>query len=1495
MGRFAILKVTKPQTIESIKETQADGTGVPKDLEKSITALGSTIAELKAVVGDFKNSSSTSGNNIDIEGIRSLNATIAELKKVIEELKNSSGTSGNSVDIEKISEDIKKISDEIKNDNTATKTVEDIKKNLSKVKDYVENIWACLPSDADKSVKNLEKNITEVKLDISELKLLDKKIDAVEKKFNGRFNEVVEPITEIKRNIGDFGEKLEQIQKNTERKKLSTKKKLAILMVVIVMFLSVTLGCGLWYGLPKGDLRYEYSAKYDGYIVYAKDYTMENLVIPSIYQGKEVVGFRGPKKDNNKNLVSVVLPETLQEIECGAFSGCSKLKTIILPFVGASKDGGSSASGDTLLGYIFGENEYKGSVEVEQKFGKSNLETKIYYMPQTLTEVTVLGGNLYYGAFSGCRSLTDVILKDENTLVGPNAFMNSNENLSLYCEFDESISNKWDKDWKSEELKIIWNWYVADNGVSYALKDGEATIIKQTKFNDNVITVPSHIMHNGSFEVVAIGESAFNQCTSLTSVIIPSSVKSIGNSAFKDCSNLEEVTFEKDSELIDIGKYAFSGCSNLKSIEIPIETTSIDDYAFQKCTSLENIEFDDTSKLKSIGTYAFEDCNNIMFITIPIGVTSIDGYAFSGCNALTIKCLESEEQSDWSVNWNQISKDSDSKYPVIWDCKNNDVADDGNIYFKASNGIKLALKDGVATVVRQPILTRGYIELSEECEYDDGTSYYLNYIADSAFEGCVNLTSISIPSSIKEIGADAFKDCQEMKSDDLKGLIGVHITDIASWCAIEFGNSYSNPLFYAHNLILNDSLVTTLIIPEDISVSDYAFYNCTSLLCVSYAPEAQNSVSIGANAFYGCNGLISVYIPSYVMSIGENAFSGSSSLTIYCEVQSKPNSGWHSTWISGDMKVVWGQNNTTKDKIYDYVIHNDKVYLTKYKGTERDIEIPSTIDGKDVVYFGEIFKNNKTITSIEIPINITTISPAAFINCSSLRSINVDLGNISYASQDGILYNKEKTEFIHIPKDIRGEIKIPFGIKSIGNTAFSGCSSLTSILIPVGVISIVEKAFYGCSSLTIYCEVQSKPSGWNSNWISSDMKVVWGQNNITKDKIYDYVVHKDKVYLTKYKGTETDVEIPSTIDGKDVVYFGEIFKNNKTITSIEIPINITTISPTAFLDCSSLRSINVDLGNASYASQDGILYNKEKTKFIHIPKDIRGEIKIPIGITSIDKSAFDCCSSLTSIKIPSSITSIGKDAFLKCSSLTGVYITDIASWCAIDFSNYYANPLFYAKNLYLNNELVTDLVIPSSVTSIGENAFVGCSSLKSLEIPSSVTSIGFQAFGCCSSLTSIGISSSVKSIGDYAFLDCSSLTGVYITDIASWCAIDFSNYYANPLFYAKNLYLNNELVTDLVIPSSVTSIGENAFVGCSSLKSLEIPSSVTSIGFQAFWGCSSLTSIVIPSSVTSIGNYAFSKCSNLIIYCEAESKPKGWYSNWNNNNRPVVWGYKSKK
>ena len=257
------------------------------------------------------------------------------------------------------------------------------------------------------------------------------------------------------------------------------------------------------------------------------------------------------------------------------------------------------------------------------------------------------------------------------------------------------------------------------------------------------------------------------------------------------------------------------------------------------------------------------------------------------------------------------------------------------------------------------------------------------------------------------------------------------------------------------------------------------------------------------------------------------------------------------------------------------------------------------------------------------------------------------------------------------------------------------------------------------------------------------------------------------------------------------------------------------------------------------------------------------EIFIPDSVKTIGSEAFYNCDSLTTITLGKNIKEIGDSAFYNCTALTGVYINDLAAWFNIGFNSSDANPLSFAHNLYLNEELVTNLVIPSEITNIPNSVFYGCSSIKILVVGDNVSSIGGLSFYNCSGLTSVTIGKNVSSIDNYAFHGCSSLLSITMDENnGNYKSIDGNLYTKDGTTLLQ--YAIGKTETNFKIPNGVTSIGESAFHDCSGLTSVTIPDSVTSIGYYAFSGCIGLTSIDIPDSVTSIEYGTFYDCSGLM-------------------------------
>ena len=284
-------------------------------------------------------------------------------------------------------------------------------------------------------------------------------------------------------------------------------------------------------------------------------------------------------------------------------------------------------------------------------------------------------------------------------------------------------------------------------------------------------------------------------------------------------------------------------------------------------------------------------------------------------------------------------------------------------------------------------------------------------------------------------------------------------------------------------------------------------------------------------------------------------------------------------------------------------------------------------------------------------------------------------------------------------------------------------------------------------------------------------------------------------------------------------------------------------------------------------------------------------IAIPDSITSIGSHSFYACSALTEAKIPGSVDYIGNGAFFGCDALGAVRISDITKWCNVTFASHSSNPVYYAKKLYVNGELLTNLVIPEGVTEIKDYAFAGCSQITRLNIPASVTSIGEGAFYRCANLASVTISEglTVASIGKKAFTDCFKLAeiinkssinitkGSLANGAIAYYAIEIHNGESktinkdNYLFYtcgSSNYlieYIGNDTV--LTLPESYNGQGYEiynyAFAGFSDLTAITIPRGATAIGDYAFSDCSCLTSLTIPDSIASIGEGALAGCSGL--------------------------------
>lgn len=450
-----------------------------------------------------------------------------------------------------------------------------------------------------------------------------------------------------------------------------------------------------------------------------------------------------------------------------------------------------------------------------------------------------------------------------------------------------------------------------------------------------------------------------------------------------------------------------------------------------------------------------------------------------------------------------------------------------------------------------------------------------------------------------------------------------------------------------------------------------------------------------------------------------------------------------------------------------------------YKSSLTSIKLPTTLKSIGGSAFYYCYGLSGTFT---IPATCTNIGSYALYGCSSLSAYVVETANTRYASNNGVLFNKKQDSLFICPSAKTGSYTIPSTVVSIGASAFDYCSGLTgSLTIPSSVKSIGYYAFYYCSgftgNLTIPNSVTDLAEGafYGCNGLSGTITIPKSVISIGSyaffecNKIASFQVDalntkyassndvlfnklQDTLYICPPAKTGT-YTIPSTVKGIG----SYAFYNCSNLTgALSIPKTVGLIGNYAFYGCNQLTAYNVDALNVKYASNDGVLLNKNQDSLLVCPAGKTGSYSVPPTVKDIGAYSFYYCAGLTgSFGIPASVKSIGNYAFYGCNNITAFQIDAL-------------NTVYSDKDGVMFNKTQDSLFvcpvgktgkysIPPKVTAIDLAAFDGCSGLTEIEIPNSVTSIGNYAFEYCTGLTEIILPKNISTIGSGAFYSCTNL------------------------------------------------------------------------------------------------------------------------------------------
>ena len=1120
--------------------------------------------------------------------------------------------------------------------------------------------------------------------------------------------------------------------------------------------------------------------------------------------------------------------------------------------------GSSTFSGAKISGVVTIPN---GVSTIGSTMFQNNAAITKVILPDT---VTAIGNN----AFQGCTSLKEVVMSKNITSIGRYAFAetaistielpNSLNTLDNYAFSESSI----------EEVNVPASVTSFGTNMFNKCASLKRATINCSVVNDNTFFGCLNLAEVELSEgVQRIGDTAFSGCSALKEITIPSTVCNdpvpsstskaqvlgIGKNAFKECTSLESITFaEGGSAGLTLAEGAFTGCSSLTAVDFTerlvngVDKNSgvfpaIGKNAFNDCTSLAVVT--NLGVLEGIGDFAFKNAA-ITEIKLPAMLTYYGTSPFMGCPLTKI-----------------------------------DI-EDGNQALEVKDGI--LYDKSLTKLLIYPIGLEGEVSIPDSVEE----------IGEGVFAGS-GISAITLPSSLTEVGAQAFKGCKKLTR-----------VVLPEGCTAIGASAFTDcPMLESINIV--DCTKMT-------SIGDYAFKGCSKL--VAELPASLEK--IGIDAFSGTS-IKTAFISNKVTSIGANAFRGCASLTTLTF-----ENGGNVAIIIGDyafsgctdiqsVVLPWRLRGKSGSGYYSANLPALGNYAfsgcTSLKTVSAEAQYDNTLSNYYYMQYGNYcFEDCVNLVSVDIHPCIAAssydqggggsstsyirgIGAYAFKGCKSLE-------RVTFPETTG----KQKIEETGNGRMIR-----------IGNYAFAGCAKLSDVNFHKNTFEYGDYSFSGTAvtKVVIYGHDYYDTST-NSSYIREgafkDCKQLVSAEFITEN-VHLYL------YKSSFQGCSAleTVKFSGTDGYTKRIYIKEFaFKDCTSLASVTFGVLgegdaarccVYSVERMAFGGCTSLRSLNIPKDvvasdniadvdteityeeGSNVEVENGIVYNKGKTTVIKIPTAkineplaatatefgdgaLAGvnvdEYVIPAQITKLGYYVFSG-SSIKKITVPKTITSMSYYAFADCKQLEEVTFEEGSSLTTI--GNY----------TFMGCTSLKKVKLHSGVTTISMGMFKDCTSLVSIDIPESVTKFDTECFMGCTSLSNITISDKITYINKNAFANCTSLTYINIPESVTTVnegafmgsGLKTAIFGAKVLSMSKYMFKDCKQLTSVTIVSyndrKITSLSEGAFMGCTSLTGLTLPASLTTINKSCFEGCTSLIELALPDTISTVGEAAFKDCASL--------------------------------